>query len=38
MTELGTQQRELVAAIATKPPTPTTVSLSKAQLAQQADL
>jgi transposase len=38
ITELGAQQRELFAAIDTKPPTPTTVTLSKAQLAQQADL
>ncbi len=38
ITELGTQQRELFAAIDTKAPTPTTVTLSKAQLAQQAEL
>jgi hypothetical protein len=38
ITELGAQQRELFAAIDTKPPTPATVTLSQVQLAQQVDL
>jgi transposase len=38
ITELGDQQRELFAAIDTKPPTPAAVTLSQAQLATQANL